>query len=245
MPSAGSSSRSLGAARSMRYGLERRGRAAPRSRTVTKRRRKRLTTWSGWLVLLLAACGDGSRTVRAHHDDGSLRSEARAVRDAEGGWQKSGTFRAWHPDGTLASEGAYRDDRPSGPWTRWYPDGSLQARGSYLFGAEEGVWVWRAPDGSVDEERSGVYEAGVRIADVLIDGVREDAFPQGGLRERVSHVDGLRHGAASTWYPDGTKHSEGRYEDGRRVGRWRYWHADGSPDGERSGIYDGWRRVAD
>ena len=195
------------------------------------------------LCVAVVSCGDGSREVLAHYDSGRLRSEGREIQLGEE-WVASGVFRSWHEDGAPAEEGSYSEGEASGAWATWYPDGTLESKGSYLFGEREGVWVFREPDGSLDAERTGIYEAGQRFADFLIDGVLQDDFAEGRPRERVEYVDGLRHGLCESWYPDGAKRSEGRYEGGRKSGRWSYWTRDGRPDPKLSGVYDGWLKVS-
>lgn len=194
-------------------------------------------------LALLVACGE--RVVRAHDESGALRSEGHEVRGADGVWRRDGAFRAWHADGSLAEEGAFQDDLPSGRWSTWHPGGAPRSRGSYLFGEKEGVWVERLADGTLDERLSGIYEAGERTGDALIDGLQTDWFAPDEPRERATYADGLRDGLATTWYPGGQKRSEGSYRAGRRTGRWTYWHPDGALDERQSGTYDGWRRIGD
>ena len=60
------------------------------------------------------------------------------------------------------------------------------------------------------------------------------------LTEITCHARGARE-----WYPDGRPASEGTYEDGQRNGRWTFWREDGTVDPERSGLYQGGRRVGE
>ncbi|MFT7668143.1 MAG: antitoxin component YwqK of YwqJK toxin-antitoxin module [Planctomycetota bacterium] len=55
------------------------------------------------------------------------------------------------------------DGLREGPTTRWYSDGTLRAVGSFDSGKMVGEWTWNTPDGQRDQDRSGVYQNGVRI----------------------------------------------------------------------------------
>jgi len=221
-------------------------------------------------VLGLLACG-GEKTIsaggapadgafRAAYDDGTPKAEG-AFQDGK----QTGTWTQWYEDGTKGSEGAFSAGEKTGPWTYWHrngavlaqgryliertgpwtfrhDNGALQAQGSFLFGQKEGLWVHRNQDGTIDPELTGVYEADVRVAEVMIDGSTTEWFDDDQPRFRTEYAGGVRHGATAAWYADGAKRYEGRYEYGRKSGRWTYWEPDGSVDHARSGVYDGWRK---
>ena len=197
----------------------------------------------------------------AYHSNGNIKAQGsfaaglqnglwtqwyeNGAKGSEGMWrrgEKFGSWKYWHENGNRLAAGMYRKEK-SGVWTHWHPDESTQARGSFLFGEKEGLWVYRNRDGSVDTELSGVYEADERIGEMMITGTTTEWYDDDSKRHENEFVDGIRNGKSVSWYPDGTKWSEGQYELGRKTGRWSYWHPDGSVDSERTGEYDGWRKV--
>lgn len=60
------------------------------------------------------------------------------------------------PDGTWIKEGAA---------CSWSRHGRKLEDGSYRNGKREGLWIYWHEDGSLDTDRSGQYEADVRISD--------------------------------------------------------------------------------
>jgi antitoxin component YwqK of YwqJK toxin-antitoxin module len=70
-------------------------------------------------------------------------------------------------------------------------------------------------------------------------------YGNGERKAEIPYRDGVPDGKAREWYPDGRPASEGTYEDGQRNGRWTFWREDGTVDPERSGLYQGGRRVGE
>jgi antitoxin component YwqK of YwqJK toxin-antitoxin module len=172
---------------------------------------------------------------------------ANGVQGSRGAWvrgAKDGPWAYWHENGAQLATGSYRETR-AGPWVMWRADGSVEARGSFLFGAKEGLWVHRREDGSADAELSGVYEAGAKVAEMIVDGRTTEWYDDDRPRDRNEFEDGVRHGRSTSWYPSGSMRYEGTYARGRKSGRWTYWTIDGRVDDDRSGVYDGWRKVTD
>jgi len=78
---------------------------------------------------------------------------------------RQGRWSFWYPDGTKQMDGYYRDGAGSGRWVHWYRSGFKRAEGDYIDDELAGYWkVWNE-DGSLDHERTGIYEAGVRVSD--------------------------------------------------------------------------------
>ena len=78
--------------------------------------------------------------------------------------RRHGEARTWFANGELRSVVDYVDDRRHGRLMRWYPDGTLAEQGRVEGNHKVGTWrVWKR-DGSIDRERSGIFEAGERIA---------------------------------------------------------------------------------
>lgn len=133
----------------------------------------------------LAGCGAHPRTW---HENGVLRSEGRtnaAGREVgiwsyyyphgelreRGPWidgRRGGRWTQWYPGGQKHSVGERRwdDERHGalreGAWTFWYSNGQLRAVGDYERGEPVGRWTWWNHLAEVDEDRSGLYEAGLR-----------------------------------------------------------------------------------
>jgi len=69
----------------------------------------------------------------------------------------------YYANGQVETECDLRGDRREGACKRFYADGSPLAEGTYANGKMVGEWTFWRPDGSIDPERSGTYEAGVRV----------------------------------------------------------------------------------
>lgn len=103
---------------------------------------------------------------RFWYPSGRLREEGRF----EAG-RRAGTWTQWHPNGQKASRGRRGWDPESGasvrrgPWTFWFPSGYRAAQGHYdAHGRRTGAWEFWIDTGRRDSDRSGVYEAGRRVA---------------------------------------------------------------------------------
>lgn len=53
---------------------------------------------------------------------------------------------------------------PDGKFARYYPNGQLAASGEFRDGVREGLWVYYEWYGAWDRERSGYYEADLKVA---------------------------------------------------------------------------------
>ncbi len=105
------------------------------------------------------------------YEDGQIRERGRF----EDG-HRVGVWTQWYPHGQRASDGERiwvperRASERHGPWTFWSDDGSQRAEGSFDRGLRVGRWsFWMAGEEQdevvLDPERSGTYEAGVRVGD--------------------------------------------------------------------------------
>ena len=101
------------------------------------------------IVILLAGAAGLTVSVRAFQN-------AQAAEDV----RKHTTYYA---NGQVETECDIRGERRDGTCKRYYADGSPLAEGAYVEGKMDGEWTFWRPDGSVDPERSGRYEAGVRV----------------------------------------------------------------------------------
>jgi hypothetical protein len=198
------------------------------------------------LVLVAApACAAAhDREVEERDAAGHVIARAHETRGVDGAYVRHGPFEAFYADGTRRAAGEYRSGARSGAWTTFHANGALESRGAYLDDAAEGVWIWRQADGALDAERTGVYEAGLRIDAWPEEGVFEGPLRSGGsMKSEFAH--GLRHGRTLQFYASGAKEAEGRYADGLREGAWSYWKEDGTLDPERSGWYADHDKVRD
>jgi hypothetical protein len=103
------------------------------------------------LVLVLGAAGFCATRVV-----GAARSEASSDR----------VQTTYYASGKLETKYAYEDGKRQGTAERWHPNGQLMAQGQYREGRMEGAWQFWNADGTPDPQRSGVYEAGERVADL-------------------------------------------------------------------------------
>ncbi len=118
------------------------------------------------------------------HENGQKRWEGTYVADAPAGLE-----RAWYKDGKPSYEGAYENGARHGAFSYWYPSGQLWWRGSFNRGKRDGAFMqWRA-DGSVDAHESGIYERGVKTADLNLDDHQTLAL-DGAPQESVVPGDG-------------------------------------------------------
>lgn len=126
---------------------------------------------------------DGYRTL--WHENGVKQGEGQYVEGKKQGpwtwWFASGqkrwegTYaddrpegfeRGWHENGMLEYEGSFHSEHRSGPFARWYPTGRIEVRGEYRDGRREGPFRYWSYDGTLDLERSGVYEADQKVAEL-------------------------------------------------------------------------------
>ncbi len=92
---------------------------------------------------------------------GQKRWEGTYVDDRPDGFE-----RGWYANGMLEYEGSFQAEHRSGPFTRWYDTGQLALRGEYSDGRREGEFRYWNYDGALDHERSGVYVADQKVAEL-------------------------------------------------------------------------------
>ena len=88
---------------------------------------------------------------------GALQSDGRAEPDLR---------TSYYANGQLQSETGIVEGRRDGIHRRWSAEGTLLEEGQFKEGEKDGEWTFRLADGSLDPERSGLYRAGVRIAEL-------------------------------------------------------------------------------
>ena len=75
-----------------------------------------------------------------------------------------GHYTYGHMNGQKWREGGFNNGKEQGRWTTWHPNGRKWRDGELRNGREEGRWTIWNEDGSIDTEKSGIYEAGERVA---------------------------------------------------------------------------------
>ncbi|TDJ75251.1 MAG: hypothetical protein E2O39_04255 [Planctomycetota bacterium] len=76
---------------------------------------------------------------------------------------RSGPWTYWHANGAEQEAGAYEAGKRTGPWTWWYERGGKREESLYANGERWGLVTYWKPDGALDPERSGFFEAGVKV----------------------------------------------------------------------------------
>lgn len=71
---------------------------------------------------------------------------------------------SFHADGTRRNSTEYVEGQKHGLSEQWHRNGTLEWQGQYEHGLRAGEWRFWSEAGELDSERSGVYEAGQRIA---------------------------------------------------------------------------------
>lgn len=133
----------------------------------------------------------------------------------------------------LGEDGTWR---LHGRWTSWYENGQMQEQGQYADHLETGEWIWW-------------YENGNRAAHgQFLAGNREGAwtlFHENGVKMAdANYLDGDGDGPWILYYEDGSKWAQGNYIDGEIAGYWTIWDEFGEVNPERSGIYEGGKRIS-
>lgn len=77
-----------------------------------------------------------------------------------------GFERGWYDNGMLEYEGSFHAEHRSGPFARWYATGQIELRGEYREGRRQGLFRYWNYDGTLDRERSGVYDADQKVAEL-------------------------------------------------------------------------------
>ena len=94
------------------------------------------------------------------YDDGRRMAQGSFDRgDRVGMW----TF--WHESGGMGMKGAYERGDAEGLWTYWNEVGGICSQGRMEAGELSGRWTVYRDDGTLDPERSGRFEAGIRVGD--------------------------------------------------------------------------------
>lgn len=101
------------------------------------------------LILLLGLVGLGMRAA------------------GEGPSELSGVRTTCWPNGSQREEATYSDGLRDGPCERWHDDGTPRAAGRYQAGRMVDEWRFYDENGALDDARSGLYEAGERIAPLV------------------------------------------------------------------------------
>ncbi|GAB2456145.1 hypothetical protein GCM10011375_04200 [Hymenobacter qilianensis] len=99
-------------------------------------------------------------------------------------------------------------------------DGTTLYTGSYLNGQPDGEWVFLHRNGATREVRR--YASGVR------QGLSEEYYATGKLKQRYSYVNDELDGFCELFYPDGVVQRAGFYQHGQEQGEWRQYYADGT-----------------
>lgn len=63
--------------------------------------------------------------------------------------------------------------------------------------------------------------------DTTLEGLREEYYPNGVLRKRMTYIGGVLEGEYTEYHPNGTLKAQGYYEQGQKVGKWRYFSSKG------------------
>jgi antitoxin component YwqK of YwqJK toxin-antitoxin module len=95
------------------------------------------------------------------HKNGHKRWEGNYVADVPVGME-----RAWYDDGTPHFEGSFEDGLRQGAFTYWFTSGQLWWKGTFEKGKRDGVYARWNSDGSIDKDESGIYERGVKTAEL-------------------------------------------------------------------------------
>ena len=98
------------------------------------------------LILLISAIGLGMRAA------------------GDGLSELSGSRTTNWPNGSPREEAMYSDGLRDGLCQRWHADGKDRARGHYVNGQMVDEWRFYDGEGVLDRSRSGLYEAGKRVA---------------------------------------------------------------------------------
>ncbi len=105
---------------------------------------------------------ENSRLVGSHltvfHDNGQV-AESGGYVDGK----KTGAWTYWDAVGRLELEGEYVDGLAEGLWRSWHDNGRIAAEGRVHKGQFHGECRFWNARGELDEERSAVYEHGVRV----------------------------------------------------------------------------------
>jgi hypothetical protein len=96
------------------------------------------------------------------YDNGQKRWEGTYAEDRPEGFE-----RGWYENGMLEYEGSFQAEHRSGPFARWYATGQVELRGEYRAGRRQGLFRYWNYDGTLDRERSGVYEADQKVAELV------------------------------------------------------------------------------
>lgn len=97
------------------------------------------------------------------------------------------------------------------------------------------------------EPGKGLVPYGVIFRGNKQNGLYEEWFEDGQLKDRSHYKDGFKNGLSEEWYPDGTLYQRGTLKDGRYNGFYESWYPNGNryiranyTNGSRDGLFEEW-----
>ena len=80
--------------------------------------------------------------------------------------EREGLWLGWHRNGQKESEGEFKSGKREGRWTFSFDNGQKSAEGEYRNGKAEGPWTIWNKDSTLNTEKSGIYKADKKVADL-------------------------------------------------------------------------------
>lgn len=168
---------------------------------------------------------DDTTTVKRiiYYSSGQVRQEQSFRRGYD-----HGAWITYFPNGEIDSLITYSYDYKTGVYRKGTPEGEWIITGEFMFGKRHGTWTWF--NGKADPDSVLTYENGE------LNGLWEEYYSNGQLREKCSYFAGVRQGDVIRWHTNGKVALKGRYTSGLRHDEWTWTGADKLRDSVR--VYD-------